>query len=86
MMSEDSAQECTGLSARDFEGGGIQDLTIAEEFWLAMARNNRTSAKQIVAWLEFPPVVILAYLFELIKSKEGQVVDPEACQQEEGSA
>ncbi len=67
------------MSAGDFEGGGIQDLTIAEEFWLAMARSNRTSAEQIVAWLKVPPVVILAYLFELIESKEGEAADPEAC-------
>ncbi len=60
------------MSARDFEGGGgIQDLTIAEEFWLAMAKNSRTSTEQIVAWLEVPPVVILAYLFKLIESEEG---------------
>jgi hypothetical protein len=54
MMSEDFAQEHTGSSAGNFKGGGIQDLMIAKEFWLAMARNDRTSAEQIVAWLEVP--------------------------------
>jgi hypothetical protein len=67
------------LVCQGFRGGGIQDLMIAEEFWLAMARNVRTSAKQIVAWLEVPPVVVLAYLFELIESKEGKAADFEAC-------
>jgi hypothetical protein len=79
MISEDSAQEQTGSSAGDFKGGGVQDLMIAEEFWLAMARNDRTSAKQIVPQLKVPPVVILSYLFKLIQSKEGKAADPEAC-------
>ncbi len=50
-----------------------------------MARNDRTSTKQIVARLEVPPVVVLAYSFELIESKEGKAADPEASRQEEGS-
>jgi hypothetical protein len=85
VILEDSIQERTSSPARDFEGGEIQDLMIAEEFWLVMAWNDRTSAKQIVAWLEVPPVVVSAYLFELIESKEGKAADPEACQQEKGS-
>jgi hypothetical protein len=84
-MSEDSPQERTGSDARDF-GGGFQEPTIAEEFWLAMARNDRASAKEFVAWLEVPPVVALPYSFEMIKNKEGKVVDLEACQQQEASA
>jgi hypothetical protein len=58
---------------------------IADEFWLAMARNDRTSAKQIVAWLEVPPVAVSAYLFELIESKEGKEAEAEDWQQEEAS-
>jgi hypothetical protein len=50
-----------------------------------MARNNRSSAKQIVARLEVPPVVVSSYLFEFIESKEGKAGDPEAHRQEEVS-
>jgi hypothetical protein len=42
-----------------------------------MARNDRTSAKQIVARLEVPPVVLLAHSFELIESEEGKAVEAE---------
>jgi hypothetical protein len=60
-------------------GGGIQEPTIAEEFWLAMARNNRAGAKEIVTRLNVPPVVIMSYSFDVIESNEDQVADPEAC-------
>ncbi len=85
MISQVSPQECTGSPASDFEGGGIEDLTIAEEFWLAMARNDRTSTKQIVTWLKVPPVAILAYSFELIESKEDIAAEAEDQRQEEAS-
>ncbi len=84
IMSEDSPQERTGSAAGDF-GGGIQEPTIAEEFWLAMARNNRASAEEIVARLEVPPVVALPYSFEMIENEEGKVADSEARQQQEAS-
>ncbi len=84
IMSEDSPQERTGSAARDF-GGGIQKPTITEEFWLAMARNDRASAEEIVARLGVPPVVALPYSFELIENKEGKVADSEARQQQEAS-
>jgi hypothetical protein len=42
-----------------------------------MARNDRTSAKQIIPWLEVPPVAVLAYSFELIESKEGKAGEAE---------
>jgi hypothetical protein len=63
----------------------MPNLTIAEEFWLAMARNDRSSAKQIVARLEVPPVVVSSYSFEFIESEEGKAGDPEARRQEEVS-
>jgi hypothetical protein len=50
-----------------------------------MARNDRAFAKQIVAWLEVPPVVGSPYLFEMIENEEGKVVDLEACRQQEAS-
>jgi hypothetical protein len=84
IMSEDLPQERTGSATKNF-GRGIQEPTIAEEFWLAMARNNRASAKEIVAWLKVPPVVALPYLFEMIKNKEGKVADLEARRQLEAS-
>ena len=80
IMSEESPQEQTGSAAGDF-GGGIQEPMIAEEFWLAMARNNRASAEEIVTWLEVPPVVDSPYLFKMIENKEGKVADLEARQQ-----
>jgi hypothetical protein len=48
------------MFAGDYEGGYPQELTIAEEFWLAMGRNNRTLAERIAARLDVPPVVLSA--------------------------
>jgi hypothetical protein len=44
------------MFAGDDEGGEPQELTITEEFWLAMGRNDRTLAEQIAARLDVPPV------------------------------
>ncbi len=46
-MAEDSAQGASGMFAGDDKGGDPQELTIAEEFWLMMGRNDRTLAEQI---------------------------------------
>jgi hypothetical protein len=85
MNSQDAPSKQPGLSPGISRGGGMPNLTIAEEFWLVMARNDRSSAEQIVAWLEVPPVVVSSYLFEFIESEEGKVGDPEARHQEEVS-
>jgi hypothetical protein len=71
-MAEDSAQGASGIFAGDDEGGGPQELSIAEEFWLAMGRNDRTSAEQIVARLDVPPVVLSAYSFEMVDEDKGE--------------
>ncbi len=47
--------------------------------------NNRSFAEQIVAQLKVPPVAVLSYSFEFIKSKEGKAGNPEARRQEEVS-
>jgi hypothetical protein len=83
MNSQDAPLETTGSLAGDFEVGGMPSLTIAEEFWLTMARNDRSSTKLIVARLEVPPVVISSYSFEFIESEECEAGDPEARRQEE---
>jgi hypothetical protein len=80
MVLEDSAQERTGSQAGDPKGGGVQEPTIAEEIWLAMARNNRAGAKEIVAWLDLPPVVVTSYSFKVIESNEDHAADLETCQ------
>ncbi len=72
-MAEDSAQGASGIFAGDDEGGDPQELLIAEEFWLAMGRNDRTSAEQIVAWLDVPPVVLSAYSFKMVDEERGRV-------------
>jgi hypothetical protein len=73
-MAEDSAQEASGMVAGDDKGGDPQELTIAEEFWLAMGRNNRTLAEQIAAQLDVPTVVLSAYSFEMVEEDEGEEV------------
>ena len=73
-MAEDSAQEASGMVAGDDKGGDPQELTIAEEFWLAMGRNNRTLAEQIAAQLDVPTVVLSAYSFEMVEEDEGEDV------------
>ena len=71
-MAEDSAREASGMFAGDDEGGDPQELTIVEEFWLAIGRNNRTLAKQIAAQLDVPPVVLSAYSFKMVEEDEGE--------------
>ena len=71
-MAEDSAREASGMFAGDGEGGDPQELTIAEEFWLAMGRNDRTLAEQIAARLDVPPVVLSAYSFKMVEEDEGE--------------
>ena len=71
-MAEDSTQEASGMFAGDNKGGDPQELTIAEEFWFAMGRNDRTLAEQIAAQLDVPPVVLSAYSFEMVKEDEGE--------------
>ena len=74
------------MFAGDYEGGYPQELTIAEEFWLAMGRNNRTLAERIAARLDVPPVVLSAYSFEMVEEEEGEeAVDLGACHQVEKS-
>ena len=54
-MPEEFPQVHSGMFARDDEGGAPQELSIAEEFWLAMGRNDRSPAEEIAARLEAPP-------------------------------
>jgi hypothetical protein len=74
------------MFAGDDKGGDPQELTIAEEFWLMMGRNDRTLAEQIAVWLDIPPVVLSAFSFEMVKEDEGEeAVDLGACHQVEES-
>jgi hypothetical protein len=71
-MTDDVPQGSSGIPAREDEGGGPQELSIAEEFWLGMGRNDRTAAKEIVARLDVPPVVISAYSFKMVEEDKGE--------------
>jgi hypothetical protein len=71
-MTDDFAHGPSGIPAGEDEGGGPQELSIAEEFWLAMGRKDRTAAEEIVAQLDVPPVVGSAYSFEMIEEDEGE--------------
>ncbi len=70
------------MFAWDGEGGDLQKLTIAEEFWLVMCQNDRTLAKQIAAQLDVPPVILSAYSFKMVEEDKGEeAVDLGACRQ-----
>ncbi len=71
-MADDSAQGLSGIPAGEDEGGDPQVLSVAEEFWLAMGQNDRTTAEAIVARLDVPPVVVSAYSFEMVEEDEGE--------------
>ena len=66
-MADDSAQGPSGIPAREDEGWDPQVLSVAKEFWLAMGRNDRTTAEAIAARLDVPPVVVSAYSFEIVE-------------------
>jgi hypothetical protein len=81
-MTEDFARGASGMFAWDGEGGDLQKLTIAEEFWLVMCQNDRTLAKQIAAQLDVPPVILSAYSFKMVEEDKGEeAVDLGACRQ-----
>ena len=82
-MADDSAQAPSGFAAGEDKGGDPQVLSIAEEFWLAMGRNDRTTAEAILTWLDVPPVVISAYSFEMVDEEEGETPAGAARESEE---
>ena len=85
-MADHSAQAPSDIPAGEDEGGDPQVLSITEEFWLAMGRNDRTTTEAIVARLDVPPVVISAYSFEMVDVDKGETsTDSGACRQGQDS-
>ena len=81
-MTDDFAQGPSGIPAGEDEGGGPQELSIAEEFWLVMGWNDRAAAKEIVARLDVSPVILSAYSFKMVEEDKGEPsADSGACQQ-----
>jgi hypothetical protein len=48
-----------------------KEVTVAEEFWLALTRNDRAGAQAVVNHLELPPVMTAAFSFEEVESEAG---------------
>ena len=71
-MTDDFAQGPSGIPAGEDKGGGPQELSIAEEFWLVMGRNDRAAAKEIVACLDVSPVILSAYSFKMVEEDKGE--------------
>ena len=47
--------------------------SLAEEFWAALATNDRNGAQQVVDRLALPPVETSAFLFEEVEGELQQV-------------
>jgi hypothetical protein len=46
------------------------EVAVAEEFWLALARNDREGAQEVVRHLEIPPVVTATFSFEHVEGED----------------
>ena len=46
------------------------EVAVAEEFWLALARNDREGAQEVIRRLEIPPVVTPTFSFELVEGED----------------
>jgi hypothetical protein len=52
-------------------------VAIAEEFWLALARNDREGAQEVVHHLKIPPVATPAFFFEHVEGEDEARRQPE---------
>ncbi len=46
-----------------------KEITPAEEFWLALARNDRAGAQEVINHLDLPPVVTSPFSFDLVEDE-----------------
>jgi hypothetical protein len=53
-----------------------QEEAIAEEFWLALARNDREGARAVADRLDLPQVESSAFSFEEVEGEGGQEPRP----------
>ncbi len=59
-----------------------KEITFAEEFWLALARNDRAGSQDVIDCLDLPPAVTSLFTFDLV---EEELEDCQECKPQGGS-